>query len=216
MRGVPGNRCVYRDYENRMQKIAASWNIETNILRRIYMMGEAKMQKNELAKKIYEQSHLNGTFTLRSGQVSNEYFDKYLFESDPSILKEIAFFMKEMIPEGTEVLAGLEMGGIPVATAISLNSGVKAAFVRKVAKEYGTCKIAEGEQVNGKKVCIVEDVVTTGGQILESVRELRKQGADVEHVVCVIERNPVGRENLKAEGLKLTALFTMDELKNHL
>ena len=165
-----------------------------------------------LAKQIYDAAHLKGTFILRSGQTSNEYFDKYLFESDPLLLGMIAQEMKEIIPEGTEVLAGLEMGGIPIATALSLSSGVKAAFVRKKAKEYGTCRIAEGASISGKKVCIIEDVVTTGGAILDSIEELRNAGAIVEHVLCVIERNPIGREKLMNKGLTLIALFTLDDL----
>jgi orotate phosphoribosyltransferase len=171
------------------------------------------MNREQLAKRIYEVSHLTGRFLLRSGQVSGEYFDKYLYEADPVLLSEIAGHMEALIPLGTEVIAGLEMGGIPVATALSLNTGIKACFVRKRAKEYGTCKAAEGADVAGKRVLIIEDVVTTGGAILEAARELRKLGATVENVLCVIERDMKGSENLQAEGLKLIPLFTMEELK---
>lgn len=107
------------------------------------------MNKSKIAKEVYKQAHLTGRFTLRSGQSSDEYFDKYLFESEPYLLRDIAKMMKELIPENTEILAGLEMGGIPVVTALSIESGIKAAFVRKDAKEYGTCKLAEGANVNG-------------------------------------------------------------------
>ena len=110
------------------------------------------MTKSEVAKKIYELSHITGEFKLRSGQISNEYFDKYLFEAVPEVLSEIAKIMGGLIPEGTELIAGLEMGGIPVVTAISLQTGMQAAFVRKKAKEYGTCKLAEGADVEGKHV----------------------------------------------------------------
>jgi orotate phosphoribosyltransferase len=171
------------------------------------------MNRTQLAKKIYDASHLTGRFLLRSGQVSGEYFDKYLYEADPSLLAEIASHMEALIPIGTQVLAGLEMGGIPVATALSLNTGIKASFIRKKAKEYGTCKAAEGESVAGKRVCIIEDVVTTGGAILDAARELRRLGATVDPVLCVIERDKRGAENLKAEGLTLHPLFTMEELK---
>lgn len=92
------------------------------------------MTKEQVAKKIYELSHITGEFLLRSGQISNEYFDKYLFEANPEVLNEIAKIMSDLIPEGTEVIAGLEMGGIPVVTAISLNTGMQAAFVRKRLK----------------------------------------------------------------------------------
>jgi orotate phosphoribosyltransferase len=171
------------------------------------------MNDRELAGKIYEVSHLTGTFVLRSGQDSNEYFDKYLFESDPGLLDEIADKMAEMIPAGTEILAGLEMGGIPIATAISMKTGIPAIFVRKKAKEYGTAKFAEGTDFAGRKVCVIEDVVTTGGQIVMSSNDLRKLGAKIDHVLCVIERDIKGRENLKREGLELVSLFTMEELK---
>ncbi|GIP39106.1 orotate phosphoribosyltransferase [Paenibacillus sp. J31TS4] len=170
------------------------------------------MNKEELARRIYELSHLQGEFELRSGLVSSEYFDKYLFEADPAALQRIAERLTEIVPEGTEVLAGLEMGGIPVVTALSLASGVPAAFVRKKAKAYGTCKIAEGAPVAGKRVCIVEDVVTTGGQVLLSAEDLRRAGAVVEDVLCVIERLPEGREKLKAAGLTLHSLYRMEEL----
>ena len=172
------------------------------------------MTRDELCKSIYEIAHLKGNFKLRSGQISNEYFDKYLFESNPLILKEIVRDMKELIPEDTEILAGLEMGGIPIATALSLETGIPVVFVRKKAKEYGTCKLAEGADIKDKKVCVIEDVVTTGGQILLSSEDLKGFGAKLENVLCVIERNPEGRKKLKEADLNLKALFTMEELNN--
>jgi orotate phosphoribosyltransferase len=171
------------------------------------------MDRNELAQEIFDTSHLEGSFTLRSGQVSSEYFDKYLFESNPELLTEIANQLSELIPEGTEVLAGLEMGGIPIATALSLKTGIPAILVRKKAKDYGTAKLAEGAAFNGKKVCVIEDVVTTGGQVVMSSNDLKARGAEIEYVICVIERDIEGRENLKKEGLELLSLFTMEELK---
>lgn len=173
------------------------------------------MTKDELCKTIYEVAHLKGTFKLRSGQISNEYFDKYLFESNPIILSEIAKHLAEQIPEGTEILAGLETGGIPIATALSLKTGIPVVFVRKKAKEYGTCKLAEGIDIRNKQVCIIEDVVTTGGQILISAEDLKSFGAKLENVLCVIERNPIGREKLKEVDLILKPLFTMEELKKY-
>ncbi|SDX65339.1 orotate phosphoribosyltransferase [Paenibacillus sp. CF384] len=171
------------------------------------------MNRNDLAQGIYNSSHLSGSFTLRSGQVSETYFDKYLFEANPRLLGAIACELALCIPVGIDVLAGLEMGGIPIATALSLETNIPAAFVRKQAKNYGTCKLAEGAEVRGQNVCVVEDVVTTGGQILLSVAELRAAGAIVEDVICVIERNPDGRKKLEEAGLKLHALFTIEELE---
>jgi orotate phosphoribosyltransferase len=170
------------------------------------------MIKSELARAIYEISNLKGEFLLRSGAISNEYFDKYLFEAQPAILKSIAESLSPKIPERTEVLAGLEMGGIPIATMLSQVSKIPAIFVRKEAKEYGTCKLAEGGEIVGKNMVIVEDVVTSGGQIKLSATELRKEGAVIETVLCVIDRESGGRDNLEKEGLNLLALFTKSEL----
>jgi orotate phosphoribosyltransferase len=171
------------------------------------------MDRKELAARIYNVSHLTGSFTLRSGQVSSEYFDKYLFESEPVLLTDIVSEMANMVPEDTDVLAGLEMGGIPIATALSLKTGIPAVFVRKAAKEYGTCKLAEGTDINGKKLCVIEDVITTGGQVVLSTNDLRGFKAIVDNVLCVIERDIKGRENLEKDGLTLHSLFTMEELK---
>ncbi|MBL1213189.1 MAG: orotate phosphoribosyltransferase [Ignavibacteriae bacterium] len=171
------------------------------------------MTREELGKQIYDAAHITGEFLLRSGQISNEYFDKYKFESIPELLDEIGTHMKELIPKGSEILAGLEMGGIPLSTVLSIKSGIPSVLVRKKAKEYGTRKLAEGTDFDGKKVCVIEDVVTTGGQIVTSVNELRERGAVIDNVICVILRDPKAYENLGNAGLKLTPLFTMEELK---
>jgi len=171
------------------------------------------MDRKALANKIYNVSHITGTFKLRSGQISSEYFDKYLFEARPELLIDIADKMAKLIPAGTEVIAGLEMGGIPVAAAISMKTGIPASFVRKAAKNYGTCKLAEGADVKGKRVTLIEDVVTTGGQIIISTNDLRKLGAEVKDVLCVILRGANSRELLAKEGLNLIPLFTMEELE---
>lgn len=172
------------------------------------------MESRELAKSIFQVSHLTGEFKLRSGLTSKEYFDKYRFEAQPRLLKAIAAAMKPLIPAGTQVLAGLEMGGIPIATALSLESGIPAVFVRKEAKAYGTCRIAEGlESLKGMKVCVIEDVITTGGQVVLSCEDLRKEGAILENVLCVINRQQGGEENLAKAKLKMNALFTSADLK---
>lgn len=171
------------------------------------------MTKKELGKEIYKVSHITGEFLLRSGQISNEYFDKYKFESLPNLLIPIAREMKNLIPETTEVLGGLEMGGIPLATALSMETNIPSVFVRKAAKEYGTRKLAEGVAFEGKQMCVIEDVVTTGGQIITSVRELRELGAKIDTVSCVIVRDPKAFDNLKEANLELKPLFTMEELK---
>ena len=166
-----------------------------------------------LAKRIYDTAHITGEFTLRSGAKSTEYFDKYLFEADPKLLADIAAAMVKLVPPGIDALAGLEMGGIPLATMLSQFTGLPVLFVRKKAKDYGTCKIAEGGQVRGRKLLIVEDVVTSGGAILDAARALREEGAELAQVVCVIDRESGGPANLAKVNLSLKPLFTMAELK---
>lgn len=174
------------------------------------------MTKSELAHEIYKVSHLTGHFKLRSGTTSHEYFDKYRFEARPELLREIAIQMKALIPKETEVLAGLEMGGIPIATALSLETGLPCSFVRKHAKDYGTCLLAEGASVAGKRVCMIEDVITTGGQVILSATDLRAIGAQIDTVLCVIHRGSGMEPKLEQIGLNLRALMTMSDLTKQL
>lgn len=171
------------------------------------------MTRLELAQSIYNTAHITGEFLLRSGRTSNEYFDKYLFESNPTLLKAIAEHLAPLVPVDVEVLAGLEMGGIPIVTALSMVTGKPACFVRKKAKEYGTCKFAEGASVAGKRILIVEDVVTSGGQVVLSSADLRSDGAIITGAVCVIDREAGGAEALQEIKVPLSPLFTMSELK---
>lgn len=171
------------------------------------------MTHSDLAARIHAAAHLTGEFTLRSGRTATEYFDKYRFEADPVLLDEIAERMAPLVPEGTQVLAGLEMGGIPVVTALGRHTGLPCAFVRKTAKAYGTRRLAEGADITGRRVLIVEDVVTTGGQIALSTEELRTLGADVREALCVIDRQQGGGEALAAQGIQLLSLLTAEDLR---
>jgi orotate phosphoribosyltransferase len=173
---------------------------------------DAAPERTALAARIYAASHLTGTFTLRSGVVSHEYFDKYMFEADPELLRAIAAACVPLVPDGIDALAGLELGGIPIATMISSLTGLPARFVRKEAKTYGTCRMAEGGELDGQRLCIIEDVVTSGGAILDAAVELRARGAILGPVICVIDRESGGSEKLAADGLVLHPLFRMHEL----
>ncbi len=173
-----------------------------------------KMGREELAQEIFRVAYLVGEFKLRSGQSSHEYFDKYRFEAIPQLLKEIAFHLSPLIPGETEVLGGLEMGGIPLATALSMETGHPLAFVRKEAKTYGTCQLAEGTSVKGKRVCLIEDIITTGGQVIKSTKQLREQGATVNTVISVIDRGgALSTQKLLMARLHHRPLFTMEELR---
>jgi orotate phosphoribosyltransferase len=109
-------------------------------------VSESHRDRADLAQRVTAACRLEGQFVLRSGQTATTYFDKYLFEADPRLLYDIASALEQLVPEGTEVLAGLELGGIPIVTALSLETGLPAAFVRKNAKTYGTAKLAEGAE----------------------------------------------------------------------
>ena len=167
---------------------------------------------DDLARRVRDVSRLTGSFVLRSGRTATEYFDKYQFEADPELLDRLAERMAVLIPEGTEVLAGLEMGGIAVVTALARHAKLPTAFVRKQAKQYGTARLAEGAEVAGRRVLVVEDVVTSGGQVVISTGELRKLGAHVDHALCVIDRQEGGAAALSAEGITLRALLTREDL----
>jgi orotate phosphoribosyltransferase len=166
-----------------------------------------------LARRIHAAAHLEGEFRLRSGATSREYFDKYLFESDPALLREVAEGLAALLPGELDALAGLELGGIPLATVLSQVTGLPALFVRKQAKDYGTRRLAEGGEVAGRRLAVVEDVVTTGGQLIASCTALRERGAEIAAVLCVIDREQGGAANLAAHGLELRALFTASDLE---
>ncbi|MDP8937681.1 MAG: orotate phosphoribosyltransferase [Actinomycetota bacterium] len=171
------------------------------------------LERGRLARRIYDVAHLAGTFVLRSGVTSSEYFDKYLFEGDPVLLADIAQAMEPLVAPRTEALAGLELGGVPLATALSRHTGLPTRFVRKQAKDYGTCRLAEGGEIDGVRLTVVEDVVTSGGQVIASVRALRDLGAEVARVICVIDREVGGFDNFAAAGIEAAALFRMSELR---
>jgi orotate phosphoribosyltransferase len=168
---------------------------------------------DDLAKQVAAVSTLEGEFTLRSGQISHKYFDKYRFEGDPKILRPLAQAMAKLLPEDTEIIAGLELGGVPLVTAISLETGLPAAFVRKEAKTYGTCQAIEGQNVNGKKVTFIEDVITTGGAVSDALKLATDDGADVLAVVCAIWRGEGDPHIKNATALPVLPVFTHDDLE---
>ena len=171
------------------------------------------MDRDALARRLHDACHLTGTFTLRSGATSDEYFDKFLFESDPVLLRDVAAALAPLVWDGTEAIAGLELGAVPIAAVLSQVTGLPARYVRKAPKTYGTARLAEGGSVDGVALTIVEDVVTRAGQIVDSASRLRAEGARLLGAVCVIDRQAGGADALAAEGIELRALFTMDELR---
>ncbi len=166
-----------------------------------------------LARRIYDRAYLTGEFSLRSGATSTEYFDKYVFESDPALLREIAQALVELLPDKVHAVAGLELGGVPLATLVSQLSGLPALFVRKQAKTYGTRRLAEGGEVTGRRLVVIEDVISSGGQVVASCRALRELGAEIVAVLCVIDRESGGAANIAAEGLELRSAFHLTQMR---
>jgi orotate phosphoribosyltransferase len=166
----------------------------------------------DLAARIHRAARLSGSFRLRSGETSSLYFDKYRFESDPVLLREICVRLAALVPEGTEALAGLELGGVPIATVLSQLTGLPAVFVRKARKDYGTCRLAEGMDVAGRRLVVIEDVATSGGQMVKSIEDLRLEGALVDHALCVIDREAGAVGRLSSIGVRLEALCRLSEL----
>lgn len=172
------------------------------------------MTKTELAKQIRAVSYLTGEFVLRSGNISNFYWDKYRFESNPRLLTAIAAEMAKLLPlSECDGLAGLELGGIPLATALSLQTGVPCFYVRKEAKTYGTCNLIEGGVKEGSKLVVIEDVITTAGQVCTSIEQIRTAGYTVEHVIAAIDRQAGGAAKINAVGCSFASVFTLAELE---
>ncbi len=171
------------------------------------------MDRIELAAALHSTAHLTGSFRLRSGRTATEYFDKYRFESDPALLAAVAEHLAPLVPADTDLLAGLELGGVPIATALALRTGLPVVFVRKEAKAYGTCRLAEGAEIAGRRLLVVEDVVTSGGQVARSAADLRERGALVTDALCVVDREEGGREALAEAGLRMQGLFRARELR---
>ncbi len=167
----------------------------------------------DLANKIAQVATLDGEFLLRSGRVSHRYFDKYRFEGVPELLQPLAHAMAKTLPADTEIIAGLEMGGIPLVTAISLETGIPAAFIRKEAKTYGTCRAIEGQDVMHRKVTFIEDVITTGGAVQDAYNLATKEGAEILAVVCAIWRGDGAPHIQGVPALPVLPIFTQADLE---
>ena len=173
------------------------------------------MNDDALADALVEHAYLEGDFLLRSGKRSRYYLDKYRFETRPDLLRPIGELLARAVlehaPEATR-LAGPELGAVALATAASLESGLPFVIVRKEAKEYGTAKRLEGLFEEGETICLIEDVVTSGGALLESVVALREAGLVVNTAVCVVDREEGGADALARQAVRLRPLFRAGEL----
>ena len=170
------------------------------------------METQDLIKRICDAALLRGTFTLRSGRTSSYYLDKYLFETQPDILAELGRRFADHIDDSVDRLAGAELGGIPLVTAASMATGKPTVLIRNQKKDYGTAKQLEGVLAEGDRVLIVEDVVTSGGQVLEGAKVIQDAGAQVVKIVAVIDREEGGRAAIESAGFSFDSLFTKSDL----
>jgi orotate phosphoribosyltransferase len=171
--------------------------------------------RDELARALREVAYLEGDFVLRSGRRSRYYLDKYRFETRPDLLRPlgdaIAAAVAEHEPEATR-LAGPELGAVALAAAASLAGGLPFLIVRKEAKGYGTSNRLEGVFEEGECICLVEDVVTSGGAAVEAVQALREAGLRVSNAVCVVDREEGGVDELARHAVRLRPLYKASEL----
>lgn len=170
------------------------------------------MDNAQLIKRIIDSALLRGEFTLRSGRKSNYYLDKYLFETQPDILTALGQRFATHVEPGVNRLAGAELGGIPLVTAAAMATGLPSVLIRNQKKDYGTAKQLEGRLEKGDRVMVVEDIATTGGQVLEAAKVILAEGAIITKIVAVIDRQEGARENIEKAGFKFAALFTKADL----
>jgi len=171
-----------------------------------------KAERN-LASRVREAALLEGDFVLSSGKKSRFYVDKYLFSTEPALLRDLAYEISGRLPAGTRRLAGVELGSVPLVAAAALESGLSYGIVRKSTKGYGTGNRIEGRPFeSGEKVVLIDDVVTSGASAIEAAQGLRGAGLVVEELVVLIERDPAARRELAQAGIRLHPVTTLEAL----
>jgi orotate phosphoribosyltransferase len=174
------------------------------------------VNEQDLIEKLVERAYLEGDFVLRSGRHSKYYLDKYRFETVPELLgaigEKISISIAEHEPEAVRIAAP-ELGAVALAAAASLASLLPFLIVRKEAKGYGTSNKLEGISESGELVCLVEDVVTSGGAALQAVEAVREAGLVCRTAVCVVDREEGGSDELARHGVRLWPLFRASDLQ---
>jgi orotate phosphoribosyltransferase len=166
----------------------------------------------ELGRDLVNSAYLRGEFVLSSGVQSRYYFDKYLFETKPGILRRLASFLSEMIPPGVDRLAGTEMGGVALAAAVSLETGLPFVILKREVKPHPSARLVEGELYAGERVVVIEDVLTTGARSIKAARQLVRAGAQVPLILAIIDREEGAAQNVAAAGFAMRVLFRKEEL----
>lgn len=166
----------------------------------------------ELGRDVVGAAYLLGDFVLSSGSRSNYYFDKYLFETKPNILRRCARHLAEHVPPDTDRLAGPELGAVTLAAALALETGIPFVIVKKDVKSYGTGRLVEGELYPGERVVVVEDVISSAAQAIRAANQVEKTGAHVSMILAMIDRQQGGPANIRAAGYQFQALFRREDL----
>jgi len=170
------------------------------------------MDSKTLAARIKQTAYFEGEFTLRSGRKSSYYLDKYMFETQPDILRGLGEMMQVYVTSTTTLIAGAELGGVALAAAAALACDKPFIIIRNAKKDYGTSKMIEGAIKPSDRVLLVEDVVTSGGQVLEAAKVIQACGATVERIVAVIDRMEGARDAIEGAGFEFNALLTREDL----
>ena len=170
-------------------------------------------ERTALGRELVAASYLKGDFVLRSGKRSNRYFDKFLFETEPALLRRLGKHLAALVPGDTQRLAAPELGAVLLGGAVSMETGLPLVLVRKEPKGYGTSKQIEGRFEGGDRVTVIEDVVTTGGDSLRSAQVLRDAGLEVIHLVVVLDRGEGGEANIRTAGIPYSPLFRIQDLE---
>ena len=178
--------------------------------RPVPLSGQALAELTEKTwARLFEAAFLRGEFVLSSGQTSQYYFDKYLFETQPDLLRDVARLLAHALPPETARLAGPALGGVPLATAVALETGIPFVIVRPEAKAYGTARTIEGRIAPRDRVVVLEDVVTTGGQAVRAARTVEAAGGQVILILAVVDRSEGGREGVEGAGYRFEALYDL-------
>ena len=170
------------------------------------------MTRQELIERIKETAYLEGDFTLRSGKKSKYYLDKYLFETCPDILKALGTEFAAHVSDDVTMIAGAELGGVALAAATAIETNKNWVIIRNSKKGYGTGKMVEGVLSKGDVVLLVEDIATTGGQVIEAAKIITEAGAKVKKIVCVIDRKQGAEENITEAGFAFESILTKNDL----
>jgi len=170
------------------------------------------MDKEELTQLLKECGAIQfGRFVLTSGAVSDYYIDIKKASTNPTVLKKIAEAMAEYV-EGYDLLAGMELGAVPLITALSLETNISYVVIRKGKREHGTGKQIEGGDVKNKHVLIIEDVTTSGESVVKTIQILRQNQAKVDEVLVVVDRESGAEEKLQNLDVSFIPLLSVSDI----